>query len=512
MSNIGPNSSVGFTLRSSVAAGPVSIPGLQPKPPTLDDGPVHDALIADLEQIVGPEHVLVDPALRATFETDWTGRWHGEALAVVRPATVDQVAAVVRTCRDGRIGLVAQGGNTGLVGGGIPRGRAVVLSTARLNGLEPVDEIAAEAVVGAGAALAAVQRHVRAAGLDVGVDFAARDSATIGGMIATNAGGIHVLRHGTMREQLVGIEAVLGDGTIVSRLHAPRKDNTGYHLPSLLAGSEGTLGIVTAARLRLVPRLEHRAVAVLAVTGVEAAVGIAAHLRRALPTIQAAELFLEDGLDLVVRHLHGVRPFGRPQPAYLLVEVADVADPEPRLVDTLGDLADAGGPGLLDAGGPGLLDAGGPGLLDAAIASDTTARERLWLLREGHSDAIGREGIPHKIDVALPVGRLAAFVDRVADRVSSADARARTIVFGHVLDGNLHVNILGADPAGDAVDDAVLELTLELGGSISAEHGIGIAKVRWLARDRLPGDLAAMRAIKAALDPDGILNPGVLLG
>lgn len=483
--------------RSSVAARLVSHPaGFAAEPPTLDDGGMHDAgLIAALERIVGPDHVLVEPELRATFEIDWTGRWHGEAIAVVRPATADEVAAVVRACRDRSVGIVPQGGNTGLVGGGIPRGEAVVMSTTRLNAVEPVDEVAAEVVVGAGAPLALVQRHARAAALDVGVDFAARDSATIGGMIATNAGGIHVLRHGTMREQLVGIEAVLGGGTVVSRLHAPRKDNTGYHLPSLLAGSEGTLGIVTAARLRLVPRLEHLSLAVLAVTDVEAAVGIAAHLRRALPTLQAAELLLEDGLELVVRHRDGVRPFGGPQPAYLLIEVADVADPEPMMVDALGDI-------------PGAY---GPGLIDAAIASDTAARERLWLLREGHSDAIGREGVPHKIDVALPVARLAAFVERVADRVSAVAPGARTIVFGHVLDGNLHVNVLGADPADDTVDDAVLGLTLELGGSISAEHGIGIAKVGWLARDRSPGDLDAMRAIKRALDPAGIMNPGVII-
>ncbi len=463
-------------------------------------------LLPSLERIVGAGHVLADPALRAGFEVDWTGRWHGEAAAVVRPGSVDQVAGVIRLCREQRVGIVPQGGNTGLVGGGVPRPAyaaagvakrdAIVLSTTRLIGLGAIDEAAGEVVAGAGVTLAALHRHAGSAGLAFGIDFGARDSATVGGMIATNAGGIHVLRHGTMREQLTGIEAVLGDGTIVRRLDAPRKDNTGYHLPSLLAGSEGTLGIVTAARLRLVPRLDHRAVAVLGMAGVGATVDVAARLRRKLPTLQAAELFLEDGLDLVVRHQGGVRPFGGPMPAYLLVEVADVADPEPALVDALAEIADAD-----DAG-----------VLDAAIAADTAARERLWLLREGHGDAIGREGVPHKLDVALPVGRLQPFIERVGDRVAAAAPGARTIVFGHVLDGNLHVNVLGPAADDEAADDAVLGLTLELGGSISAEHGIGIAKVHWLARDRAPGDLAAMRAIKAALDPDAILNPGVLLG
>ncbi len=453
-----------------------------------------ERIVANLERIVGPSHVLVDPALRAGFEVDWTGRWRGDARAVVRPGDVDEVAAVVEVCRATRVGLVTQGGNTGLVGGATPRAGMIVLSTVRLAALRPVDEAAAEVVAGSGVTLASLQRHVAGAGLAFGVDFAARDSATIGGMVATNAGGIHVLRYGGMREQLTGIEAVLGDGTVVRRLDAPRKDNTGYHLPSLLAGSEGTLGVVTAARLRLVPRLDHRVVAVLAVDGAAVAMRVAAWLRLALPTLTAAELFFEDGLDLVVRHLGGRAPFAAPQPAYLLVEVADIADPEPALIDALARLGDAGGD-----------------ILDAVVAADTADRDGLWLLREGHGDALGREGIPHKLDVSLPGARIGAFIDRVGGRVTGVVPSARTIVFGHVLDGNLHVNVLGAGPADDAVDDAILALTLELGGSISAEHGIGVAKVAWLARDRSPGDLAAMRAIKAALDPDGILNPGVLL-
>ncbi len=457
---------------------------------------MHEArLIADLERIVGPGQVLVEPSLRAGFEIDWTGRWHGEALAVVRPATTDEVGAVVRACRAAQVGIVPQGGNTGLVGGGVPRGGGeVVLSTGRLTALGAVDQDAGEVVAGAGITLAALQRHVRTAGWDVGVDFAARDSATVGGMIATNAGGIHVLRHGSMREQLAGIEAVLGDGTLVRRLDAPRKDNTGYHLPSLLAGSEGTLGVVTAARLRLVPRLDHRAVAVIALGSVAAAVHLAADLRAKLPSLMAAELFLEDGLALVIRHRGGVRPFDSRYPAYLLIEAADRTDAEPALVDAL----------ALAAAGQGAVG-------DAVVAADTAPRERLWLLREAQGEAIAREGVPHKLDVALPVGRIPEFVEQVRARVAAVDATARTLVFGHVLDGNLHVNVVGPDPAHEAVDDAVLGLTIEHGGSISAEHGIGVAKVRWLARDRSPGDLAAMRAIKAALDPDGILNPGVLL-
>ena len=467
-------------------------PGLRYGPRNLDDGAMQPSrLPADLRRIVGDEHVLTDPALRAGFETDWTGRFHGRALAVVRPADAQEVAEVVRACRAARVGLVPQGGNTGLVGGGVPRDGTVLLSLTRLAALGPVDTTVGELVAGAGVTLAALQRQARAAGFETGVDFGARDSATIGGMVATNAGGIHVLRYGTTREQLVGIEAVLGDGSLVSRLHAPRKDNTGYHLPSLLAGSEGTLGVVTAARLRLVPQLDRRAVAVIGTAGIAEAVRLASRLRRALTALHAAELFLDDGLDLVVRHRAAGRPFAAASPAYLLVEVADKADPEPALVDAL---------------------ASAPEVRDTAIATDTAAREHLWLLREGHTEAIGQEGVPHKLDVALPVGRLAEFADRVRERVEAAAPGARTILFGHALDGNLHVNVLGPGPDDDAVDEAVLRLTVELGGSISAEHGIGVAKARWLPLDRSRTELDAMRAIKRALDPDGILNPGVLLG
>ncbi len=486
---------------------------LRRAPRTPDDGLVHDTrLISELAGIVGPDQVLVDPGMRAGHETDWTGRWHGTALAVVRPGSVDEVAAVIRACGEHRTAIVPQGGNTGLVGGGVPRAMdkgvprsdganadadgadgAVVLSTTRLTTLEPVEALAGEVVVGAGVTLAALQAHVRAKGLDVGVDLAARDSATIGGMIATNAGGIHVHRHGPMREQLLGIEAVLGDGTIVRRLHAPRKDNTGYHLPSLLAGSEGTLGVVTAARLRLHPRLERRAVAVLGVTGTDVAVRIATRLRRSLATVTAAELFPPEGEALVIRHLGGQAPFDQPMPASLLIEVADHIDPEPALVDALAAISGTD-----------------EGVIDAVIATDTAARDRLWLLREGLAEAMEREGVPHSLDVTLPLARVPEFVDLVPVRIAAADPRARSVLFGHLLDGNIHVNVLGPASDDDATDDAVLALTLEMGGSIAAEHGIGVAKVGWLSRDRTAGDLAAMRAIKRALDPGGIMNPGVL--
>ena len=447
-------------------------------------------LVAELKRIVGYDHVLTEPSLKAGFEADWTGRYRGEAVAVVRPGGPEEIAEIVRACRTGRVPLVPQGGNTGLVGGGVPRDGAVLLSLGRLTDIEPVDVDAMAIVAAAGATLGAVRRAANDAGFAYGVDLAARDSATIGGTIATNAGGIHVFRNGMTRDQVLGIEAVLGDGTIVSRLDAPRKDNTGYALGQLLAGSEGTLGIVTAARLRLLPRLDRRVAAFIGVRGMDEVVAIARQLRRRVPSLDAAEVIMADALDLAVRH-GADRPLPERHAAYLLVEVAGVRDPEPDLLSALAAIDGAG---------------------DAVVAADFAARERLWRIREHLPEAISREGVAHAIDVAFPLGQLATVVERLPATIEAAAPGAAAIVFGHLLDGNLHVNVLGPDPDDPAVDDAVLGLALELGGTVSAEHGIGVAKAAWLTRDRSPGDLAAMRSIKRALDPDGILNPGVLLG
>ena len=449
----------------------------------------NEALVADLRVIAGDDHVLVDPGLRAGYERDWTGRYAGEACAVVRPANAEQVAAIVQACRAARVPLVPQGGNTGLVGGGIPRGGAVLVSLRRLTTIEPVDVDGGTVVAGAGATVGEVHRAAESAGWSYGVDLAARDSATIGGTIATNAGGIHVFRNGMTRDQVLGVEAVLGDGSVVRRLAAPRKDNTGYALAQLLAGSEGTLGIVTAARLRLVPRLDRRVVAVLGISSIDVAVRLAGALRRSLPALNAVEFIASDALDLAVQH-GAVRPIGARHPAYLLVEVADTVDPEPALVAALHRATDVD---------------------DAVVAADTAARARLWQIREGLPEALNREGVAHSIDAALPLPRLPAFIGMLPPTIERASPGARVILFGHLLDGNVHVNVLGPAIDDATVDDAVLGLAIEMGGSVSAEHGIGIAKTGWLPRDRGQGDVEAMRAIKRALDPDGILNPGVLL-
>ncbi len=400
-------------------------------------------------------------------------------------------------CRAAGAAIIPQGGNTGLVGGSVPRGREprgrpqVVLSLTRLRDLEVVDVAAAEVTVGAGATLGALQAHARGAGYAFGVDLGARDSATIGGMIATNAGGVNVIRHGPMRQQLVGLEAVTADGAVVRRLPGLVKDNTGYHLPSLLAGSEGTLAIVTRARLRLVPLPARRAVALVAADGADEAAALSGELRRTLPSLLAAELFFEDGMELVLRHSGGSRPFREQHGAYLLVEVEGSRDPTDELL--------------------GAVEGCGGLVRDAIMCTDEAERARAWALRERHTEAVNAQGVPHKLDVAVPVGRIGEFVRRVKEAIGEAAPGARTYLYGHIGDGNLHVNVIGPAPEDEAVDDAVLELAIAMGGTISAEHGIGVAKTAWLEADRGAADVAVMRAIKAALDPDAILNPGVLL-
>jgi FAD/FMN-containing dehydrogenase len=453
-----------------------------------------EQLLESLRAAVGASHCLTDLDMRASYETDWTRRWRGEATAVVRPATTDEVIAVLLACSAAGAAVIPQGGNTGLVGGSVPRpvndGPQVVLSTVRLRDLEPVDALAGEVTVGAGVTLAALQDHLRAAGFGFGVDLAARDSATIGGMIATNAGGIHVLRHGPMRHQLLGLEAVLADGGVVRRLPGMVKDSTGYHLPSLLAGSEGTLAVITRAHLRLVPIVARRAVALLGLPDAGAAIAIAGELRRGLPELAAAELFFDAGLELVLEHLRVERPFRERHAAYLLVEVESDEEMTDRLTDAV---------------------AAAPGQLDAVIAADESGRRRLWALRERHTEAISAEGIAHKLDVGLPLGRLGEFIERVPAVVEETRPGSATYLYGHICEGNLHVGIIGPPPDDEAVDDAVLRLTIELGGTVSAEHGIGVAKVGWLEADRGAADVAAMRAIKGALDPAWMMNPGVLL-
>jgi FAD/FMN-containing dehydrogenase len=310
-------------------------------------------------------------------------------------------------------------------------------------------------------------------------------------MVATNAGGLHVLRFGPMRAQVVGLEAVLAGGEVVSRLTGLLKDNTGYDLSQLLIGSEGTLGLVTAVRLRLVPEHREKVVALLGLPGTAEALAALEVLRRRAEGIQAAELFYQDGLELVCSQGGLAAPLPEEWPAYLVVESAGFDDPSESVFEVLAELD------LPETA--------------TAVATDRAGQSRLWAYRERHTEAISGLGVPHKLDVTLPLSRLAEFEEAVRKVVAETTPSARLILFGHIGDGNLHVNVVGPDPDDEGVDDAVLHLVADMEGSISAEHGIGRAKNRWLHLSRSTSELEAMRSIKSALDPDGLLNPGVLV-
>ncbi len=412
-----------------------------------------------LAEVVGERHAFSDPELTASYETDWTGRWSGRARVVVRPGSVAEVADVVRACAAEGAAIVPQGGNTGLVGGAVPRD-AVLLSLARLTDLGPHDGALNQITVGAGTTLAALRDAVP----DPGLDFGARDSATIGGIVACDAGGARALRHGTARSRVAGLEAVLADGSVVSSLAGLLKDNAGYDLASLLVGSEGTLGVITRVRWATVPRLGHRVAALIGVADGTEAAQVLARLRS--PALEACDFFTRECVpDLAA-------------PLYLIAEFAADHDPTEEMAERLGDR-------------------------EVAIADDTASRERLWALREGIPEYVRSLGVPVKLDVGVPLARLAEFLSAVP----SVCGGSTPYLFGHLGDGNIHVNLVGDAP--DA--DAVLGLVLELGGTISAEHGIGVAKAAWLERGVGAEAHAAMRAIKRALDPDGILNPGVVL-
>jgi FAD/FMN-containing dehydrogenase len=537
------------------------------------------ALARALGEVVGERHVLADPELRAGYEVDWTRRFRGEAALVVRPGDASEVVEVLRRCADAGAAVVPQGGNSGLVGGAVPLAPAavgvnaragggergthagsapaglgeVVLSLARLDAIE-VDAGAARVDAGAGATLAALHDAAAPHGLAFGVDFAARELATVGGMIATNAGGPRVLRHGRMAAQVVGVEAALADGTVVRRMGAVERDATGYDLTRLLCGSEGTLAVVTRARLRLVARPARRVAVLVAFASIEDAVAAVAAWRLALPDLEAADVLFDNGLERVCAHRRLARPFEQAHPVYVLVEAAggDAAGPTgaaaargSRGDDPAGspaaDPADApgadpaGSPGADPAGSPAADPAGSrgddpagspaadplpalaaaidgtPGVRGTVVADDTAGRARLWTYREDVPEALGAAGVVHKLDVAVPPQRIPELAARAPELVERIEPRAEVFLIGHLAEGNLHVNVLGLDPGDERADAAILELVAELGGSIAAEHGIGQAKVRWLGLSRTPEDIAAMSAIKRALDPGWRLNPGKLL-
>lgn len=444
----------------------------------------HADLVESLAAIVGPGHVLVGDLAKG-HQVDWSGRFSGPARCVVRPGTTKQVSAVMRTLAARGIPVIPQGGNTGLVGGSVPAPDGpmpVICSLTRLNWMDPVDALSGQVTVGAGATLGDVQRHAAAAGWQYGIDLAARDTATIGGNVATNAGGIRVIANGMTRSQVTGIEAVLADGTVISHLSGLAKDNTGYDLASLLCGSEGTLGIITAVRLRLIPPSRPTTVALVGVDDYASALELMA-ATRARGTVLAAEVIDSAGMDLVMAVADLPYPLQRRHRLVVLLEVED------------------GG----DASGLPMDDD-----VDAVVAFDARDGARLWQYRERQAEGFATQGVLHKMDVSVPLPALAACAEELVTLVGGFSDVTIFGIFGHLGDGNMHVEVAG--PAADdvTVDHAVLAHVAACGGSISAEHGVGRAKADQLHLCRSPQERAAMRAIKAAWDPNGLLNPGVL--
>lgn len=451
---------------------------------------VDAAFVTRLGEILGDSGVLGGPEMTAKYRQDWTGRFSARDAVVARPADTAQLTAVVELCVEHGVAIVPQGGNTGLVGGSVPLAGELVISTERLAGVESVDAATGILTAGAGTSLADVQRVASEVGWRYGVDIASRDSATIGGNVATNAGGLRVLRYGATRAQLSGVAFVDGTGAFHGLHRSTMRDNTGYHLPGLLCGSEGTLGIITAVRVRLVPDYPCRTTALLRfATERDAAVAVES-LRGVLPSVESAEIFFTPGLELVCQVFSWSPPFSTTSGGYVLVEVADTDDP----TATLGEVVEA-------------LH----GVADAAVAQDATGRERLWRYRERHTEAISTVGHPHKLDVAVPPGCLAEFIERAPTAVAAVDTSARVWLFGHGGEASIHVNVTGPAEDDDRVDDAVLGLVVDMGGSISAEHGVGTAKLAWIGRTTDVGERRLRASLKAAFDPNGIMNPNVLV-
>lgn len=467
-----------------------------------------DSLLQAFADAIGVEHVLTRDDEVAPYLTDWRGRYHGRARAVLRPADAPAVAEVVRLCAQAGVPVVPQGGNTGLCGGATPLadGRAVVLSLGRLNRIRALDPDNDTLCAEAGCTLATVQTAAEGAGRLFPLSLASEGSCTIGGNLSTNAGGVQVLRYGNARDLVLGVEVVLPDGRLWSGLRGLRKDNTGYDLKQLFIGAEGTLGVVTAAVLKLFPAIRARATAWVAVPDPRAAVALLRHLRAACgDRVSAFEIVGCNALELVLEHIPGARaPLAGRRAWSVLVELSDT-------------LADGGLDAVLARELSAALEAGL--VSDAVLARSVAEARALWALRENISEAQRIEGISIKHDISVPVGRIPEFLERAERALSAAWPGLRIVAFGHIGDGNLHYNLskpLAADNAAFVartaeVNRIVHELVAALGGSISAEHGLGQLKRDEVLNYKSAIEMEMMRGIKRALDPAGLMNPGKVL-
>lgn len=466
-------------------------------------------MIDRLTELLGPAGVTTDAEDLAPWLTDWRERVTGDALALVSPRTVDEVQAIVRLAAETGVAIVPQGGNTGMVAGGVPRpgDRALILSLRKMDAIRAIDTADNSLTAEAGAILSNVHAAAEEQGRRFPLSLGAKDSATIGGLIATNAGGTQVLRFGSMRNLTLGVEAVLPDGSLFEGLSTLRKDNRGYDLRQLLAGSEGTLGIITAASLKLIPAAPHRTVAWIGLDSASDALALLRMLEGALgDAVESFELVPQAALELVLKHIPGTRaPLDGKHRWNVLTELRSASDG-----DELRSQCEAGLATALDQGL----------IADAVIAESEGQAEAFWKIREVISEAERADGLAAKHDVSVPVSAMPRFIEDATRAVEDSFAGTRVVAFGHLGDGNVHFNVRapagGDDSAwlaetGPAVSSFVHDLTHAIGGSLSAEHGIGQLKINEFARVADPARLSALRAIKRALDPHGIMNPGKLV-
>lgn len=466
-----------------------------------------DDLLQHLKAIVSPAHVLTEATDMAPHLTEWRDLYQGRARAVVKPGSAQEVAAIVKLASTTKTPIVPQGGNTGLVGGGVPdqSGREIILSVTRLNRIRTLDAANSTMTVEAGMTLQAAQDAAERQSLLFPLSLASEGSCTIGGNLATNAGGTAVLTYGNMRDLTLGLEVVLADGAIWNGLRRLRKDNTGYDLKNLFIGAEGTLGIITAAVLKLYPRPRSRETVFAGVPSPQAALALFQRMRNSAgQMLTAAEILPRFGIELVTRHIPGARdPFPETHPWYVLLEVSSTAPMalRPLVEETLAAALDAGE------------------IRTAAIAESLDQRTMFWRLREAMSEAQKCEGGSIKHDVSVPLSDLPAFTGEAIRAAEKTVPGCRPLPFGHLGDGNLHFNVsqpLGMEKSAflaqwDAMNEAVHAVALKYDGSIAAEHGVGRLKGGLIARVKDATELRLMRGMKNTLDPDNILNPGVML-
>lgn len=463
------------------------------------------SLIDDLKALLGQTQVLTEAADQEAYLVEERGLYRGQALAVLRPADTAQLAAAMALCAQAKVAVVPQGGNTGLCGGGVPGAGSVVMSTERLNKIRAIDAANFTLIAEAGCVLAHVQQAAEQAGCLFPLSLGAEGSCRIGGNLSTNAGGVGVLRYGNTRDLTLGLEVVLPDGRIWNGLRSLRKDNTGYDLKHLFIGAEGTLGIITAASLKLFPKPAERATALIALSDPAAALAVLSAARRQSgDAVTACELVPRIGLELGMTHVTGVRdPFGQPYPWYLLLELS--SSRPAGLQTALEDI-------LAEAFEDDIA-------LDAVLAQSGEQRAAFWRIREGVPEAQKKEGGSIKHDVAVPVSRVPEMIERCTRAVEAALDGVRVVAFGHVGDGNIHFNLtqpVGADKAAFLerwveMNHIVHDIVAELQGSVSAEHGIGQLKIAEMSRYKQDVELDLMKRVKQAIDPEGLMNPGKVL-